>query len=46
MTPAELATWKNHLSGVEASMRLQEGIARVLKNQIYPAVLAEGARKP
>jgi hypothetical protein len=45
MTPAELATWKNHLAGVEASMRLQTGIAGVLKNQIYPAALAEDPTK-
>jgi hypothetical protein len=41
MTPGELVTWKDHLAGVEASMRVQQGIAGLLKDKVYPAVLAE-----
>jgi hypothetical protein len=41
MTLDELRTCKENLSGVESTMRLQEGLAHALRKQIYPGVLGD-----
>jgi hypothetical protein len=41
MTPAELQAWKDSLTAVESSIRLQEGLARVLKDKVYAGVLKD-----
>jgi hypothetical protein len=46
MTPAELQAWKDSLTAVESSIRMQEGLARVLKDHVYPGVLKEVAAGP